>query len=468
MNIDLIQSTRSALSKLGVDKRSTLLLGLSGGIDSMTLGFVLKQLQSEGFFDRLIFCHVDHKLRAAESDLDAEFVRSIANDWDVPVEIVELGIGVAADITTTASEANARNARYKVFERIADQLKIETVVTAHNANDQAETVVMRLMRGAGPRGLAGIPAERKLNSSLRVIRPWLQIPREEIAAFAGSNNIAYREDSTNVSNVYLRNRVRNELLPVMQATSGTMLVESLGCMAEMMRHQSRYFDAEAEMLFFQDGREELDLDLFLQSPRPIKFAAIELLLKRHHSLEMLSTRTFERILDWVGRSEQEKRAPSVFDLRSGVRLRIANERIGIEREEAFDLLESRLLIENEPCQTSAGELKLSLQDVADVDRSQNIAAFDLETMSSEWLLVRSWRAGDRMNPFGMEGRKLISDLLLESGIKSSSRKRAYPVVAHPDTGEILWLPGIRRSNAYPIIDSTRRIVVCELVSTKER
>jgi tRNA(Ile)-lysidine synthase len=468
MQDDLITITRQKLATLGVIKTSSLILGLSGGLDSMTLAYVLRTLQTEGVFARLVFCHVNHKLRAEESNADAEFVRSIARDWNVESEIVELGVAELSDIKTNGSEASARSARYTAFERVAARLGIDTIVTAHTANDQAETVLMRLMRGAGPRGLGGIPRERKLNSQLRVIRPWLNVSREQIARFAFERSIRHHEDSTNATSIYLRNRVRHELLPVMQSMSPAPLVETLGRVADMMGQQSRYFDAEAQMLFFQEEasatrrRKDIELHLFTQAPRPIKFAALELLMKHGGAREMLSTRTFDRIVEWLINFDQEKRREYVFQLKSHYRLRIANARLRLELEEDIPKLGTQELRVNEPVETSAGKIKLRKATSTEVTHFLTEVYFDYQTLGCDSLIVRSWEPGDRMHPFGLEGSKLISNLLLESGLKSGAAKRAYPVVTHPVTGEILWLPGIRRSNACPITGSTSSVHICTL------
>ncbi len=470
---DLPALTKAALLELDVDESSSLLLGVSGGLDSMTLAFVLHQLQKLGAFERLVICHVDHKLRGDESDGDAEFVRSTAASWDIQCEIVQLGMGEAHDLHANSTEASARNARYQVFERAAARLQISVIVTAHTANDQSETVLMRMMRGAGPRGLAGIPRGRLIRENLRVIRPWLNVSRSVIENFASDHDLQHREDSTNTSPIYLRNRVRHELLPLMETLSAVPIADSLVRMADLMRDQSRYFDAEAEMLFFQDDRQELELDLFMQAPQPIKFAALELLMHRNGAKEMLSTKTFARILSWLSdrqraltNSDQERRPNSVFELRGGYRLRLANERLRIGREETLPEIEPAELRSDKPVRTIEGELRLAITGAHEMTHSKDIAYFDCDALGSDHVIVRSWKPGARMHPFGMEGRKLLSDILNEAGVRSGPRKKAFPIVVHPVTGEALWVPGIRRSNGYLISSSSARILVCSLIPEK--
>jgi tRNA(Ile)-lysidine synthetase-like protein len=178
------------------------LIGVSGGADSVALLYALVEV---GY--RPHVCHLNHRWRGKASDADAQFVRALAGKLGVPATIGSRTVG--------HGEAVARRARLEFFERVSKKTGIRTLVLAHTADDQAETVLMRLIRGAGPTGLAGMAAERRLGT-LRVVRPLLAVTRAEILEYLKARRLKWREDASNADVRFLRNRVRHVLLPLLE------------------------------------------------------------------------------------------------------------------------------------------------------------------------------------------------------------------------------------------------------------
>ena len=227
----MLAKVQSALAKL-LEPGQPLLVGVSGGPDSVALLDVLVKL---GY--RPHIAHLNHQLRGAESDADAEFVRQLAGKYGLPVTIGSQS--VAAD------EDSCRQARLAFFERVAAQTGIHILALAHNADDQVETFLMRLLRGAGPTGLSGMRADR-LIGTLRVVRPLLEVSRVEILAFLKALGLSYREDSSNANRRFLRNRIRHELLPLLERDYNPGIRDVLRRTAEILRAEAESDSVAAE------------------------------------------------------------------------------------------------------------------------------------------------------------------------------------------------------------------------------
>jgi tRNA(Ile)-lysidine synthase len=241
----LIKALERSVTALGL-AGSRGLVAVSGGIDSVVLMSALAELApAHGLM--LSVGHVHHGLRGAESDADEAFVRERAAALDLAFESErvapgELREGRSNRERPTLQEA-ARSLRHAALRRMAERAGAELIVTAHNLDDQVETVLMRLFRGAGPDGLGGI-AERSADG--RVVRPLLAIPRADIEAFARERGLAWREDSSNASARYTRNRLRNEWLPALADAFNPQLLRAIGNLAEAQRRDSEWIEALVE------------------------------------------------------------------------------------------------------------------------------------------------------------------------------------------------------------------------------
>jgi tRNA(Ile)-lysidine synthase len=225
--IDVVGRVQRALEDAGVRVGSRLVAAVSGGVDSMVLLDVLARLRERLGF-RLAAVHVHHGLRGQAADRDAALVQVEAERRGVPSRVICL------DPETRPSGVSiqvwAREARYRVLEEARRKLRAAFVLTAHQRDDQAETVLLNLLRGTGPRGLAGIPARRG-----RILRPLLTVDRPGIAAYADRHGVPYREDASNRSEAYRRNRIRRRLLPLLAAEYNPRVVDSLADLAERLR-----------------------------------------------------------------------------------------------------------------------------------------------------------------------------------------------------------------------------------------
>ena len=219
---------------------SRVLCAVSGGADSMCLLHWLSELR-ETYQITLFAAHYEHGLRGEESLRDAEFTKAQCTDLGIPCVVEHGDVAAFAASQRIGIEDAARTMRYRFLEETADKLGCERIATAHNLNDNAETVLMNLCRGAGTRGLAGIPPVRG-----RIIRPLLQTDRKEIEAYLDERGIDHIEDSSNYSDDYTRNRIRHQVIPLMEEENPSFL-KSVGRMAELVREDDACLCREAEM-----------------------------------------------------------------------------------------------------------------------------------------------------------------------------------------------------------------------------
>jgi len=235
----LLGEVRASVERLGLSGRSVL-VACSGGVDSVVLGHALCQLRSPLGLE-LRLGHVHHGLRGEEADGDAAWVQALGRKWDVPVmesrvnppELIE---GHSSRTRPTLQEA-ARRARYDALWGLAEGAGVHHVATAHNLDDQAETVLLRLFRGAGPDGLGGIP-ERSPDG--RIVRPLLGVPRSEVTRFARAEGLVWREDASNLDTKYARNRLRHDWLPGLAADFNPRLLRAIGDLAETLRRDGEW------------------------------------------------------------------------------------------------------------------------------------------------------------------------------------------------------------------------------------
>jgi tRNA(Ile)-lysidine synthase len=225
-------------------------VAVSGGPDSVALAHVLVRILKQGDLAGLVFAHVNHRLRGTDSDADERFVQSLPDLWharDVPVFTQQADVAAFAQSEKMNLEEAGRRIRYAYFGEIARQTGAAWVATGHSADDQAETVLLRLLRGAGIKGLCAIPAVRPLEGNILLVRPWLDVRRAQVLAYLAQHQTAYREDASNQDPRFLRNRVRRDLLPLLEQYQPAF--KDLLCrLAAQARESQDLLDALAEDL----------------------------------------------------------------------------------------------------------------------------------------------------------------------------------------------------------------------------
>ncbi|MFH1782766.1 MAG: tRNA lysidine(34) synthetase TilS [Candidatus Omnitrophota bacterium] len=240
--IDKVKSTVKKYKML--EKYDKVLLGLSGGADSIVLLNVLVALKKEHHLS-IHIAHLDHKFRGEESKGDRIFCENLAKDLKLDFNYEEIDIPKIVEDTGLSSEEAARKERYKFFNKVCEKNNIKKIAVAHTKDDQAETVLMRLIRGSGMSGLGAISPMKNIKG-LTIIRPLIEVSREEIEGFIKENSLEYRHDSSNDSNIFTRNKVRHELLPYLEKNFNSNIKKILSNTAENLREENEFLEKLAK------------------------------------------------------------------------------------------------------------------------------------------------------------------------------------------------------------------------------
>ncbi len=419
-------------------------VGVSGGMDSMVL---LHLLSASGFLP--VAAHVNYGLRGEASAADEALVRTLCQQWDVPLRVHR------AEVSGSV-QAEARDARYVFFGEVASEVGASAIATAHHRDDQAETVLLNLFRGAGPVGLAGMPMRRPLmsGSAVEVIRPLLWASRAGIESYARAHHLLWREDESNQSPAYRRNVLRHEVLPLLGKHFGEDVGERIAGAAELMREALDSGAALVPADLFEDAAEEnasgwsLRLDGLTAQPEAVQRGLVLEALRRWapdaprstatvREVESLLASQVGRRIEWPGVTVWRDRDRLVFETAPAVDTFKVNVDVG-------------------KTQTPLGTLAVELLDVVPeaFDSSPNIEVVDADRLRFP-LTLRTWQAGDAFQPFAMDGHKNISDLLTERRVPSHRRARQLVLVSGD---EIVWVVGHRLGAGFAVGAETQRVV----------
>ncbi len=425
------------------------LVAVSGGADSIALLDLLRALASR--LGLTLDCaHVHHGLRS-EADADADFVRGVCQTLGVPFHLDR--VSVRREPPWEGLEAEARRARHAALESRARALGAARIATGHTADDQAETVLMRLLAGAGPRGLAGIAWQRD-----PFVRPLLATRRAEILDHLRSRGLEWREDATNRDPSFLRNRLRHDVLPHLARVLGADVTAGLCRTASLCRRLVTDLDRHAEAELARVAtRNPAGFVLPVQEllARPDELAA-EMLFTAAAALgdarprRAATHRAVRRLLH----AETPRRAVTFGPLsveRSGKWLRVGPTRLAALDEGVLPVPGSVDL--------PGVVLRLSARrfdrpfDYAP-PRDPRRVAFDADLLPDA-LAVRRRRPGDRFTPFGGQGERRLKTFFIDAGVPRWERPRVPLLEA---AGDIIWVAGVRRGSGAPVSKDTRRIL----------
>jgi len=427
----------------------TVLVAVSGGADSVALLHLLLDL-STAWRLRLHVLHVDHQLRA-ESAADADFVRDLGARLGVPVDVATVAVDRRGSL-----EASARAARYAALEACAARVGAERIAVGHTADDQAETVLMRLVQGAGVRGLAGIPPVRG-----RIIRPLIEVRRSALETELRRTGLAWVDDRTNRDPKFLRNRIRHELLPLLADSYNPEIAASLVRVAAVARETVSALDLAAgaeldRLAVWSDRAATLKLDALRALPRPVAAEVLRQGAARLGSrapLRAWAHRGLKRVL-----AVPAPRRP--FRL-GGVTVEISGALARLAISSPAPLIERTVVV---PGRTELPEIGQALEarlvgaDAYTIPRETSRVAFDADELTAP-LVVRARRRGERFVAFGGSERRLKS-LLIEAKVPRWDRARVPVIEAG---GTIVWIGHLRRGAAGRVTARTRRVLELVLV-----
>ncbi len=462
-----------------INKDDRVLLALSGGVDSMVLAELLllrlqdyktTRLQDEPTAScKLAFAHCNFHLRGDDSNRDEKFVTDFAKENNIPIFIKHFDTEKYAKENSLSIEMAARELRYAWFKELKEIHNFNKVALAHHGDDQIETFFINFLRGSGIKGLKGMKPQNDF-----YIRPLLWSNRNEIETFAKENGIQWVEDYTNQETVYLRNKIRHNIIPIFDEIKNNArqsLNFSINCLSSENDLYRSLIDEKLSAIEFVDGDyRSIDVKFFLQNEngRQLLFewvrrygfnfeqaeSMFEAMKNGKSGVVFYNDNNIRQQDNKTTRQQAsvQKDKIEIFENKSN------NEEIIIEKTQSHrDMTSQRLSI------SASQNLSISIFDKDEnfrLIKDPSVAAqFDMEKIEFP-VKLRHWRNGDKFKPIGMKGSKLLSDFFNDLGFSAYQKQNVW--IMEDSNGLIMWVVGYRISDKVKITDSTKVIFQCDL------
>jgi tRNA(Ile)-lysidine synthase len=439
-----------------LDERDKVIVAVSGGVDSVVLLDLLVRERSNLGLE-LIVAHFNHQLRGDESAADEAFVAERARQHGLEAYIERAHTAEIARQRGMGIQEAARQLRYAFFEQLLTSSGFTCIATAHNADDNAETILMNLFRGSGVPGLAGIPVYRH---DTRVVRPLLFAPRAEIEDYASAEGITHRDDSSNATDHYTRNLIRHRILPVVREHINPSVATTLHRSAELFRELESFLSAHA--------RRSMDFVVTRSDGEEVHLSIQRL---RSHPVLVQQYIILQTVEDIAHRRLEHDTVTAVLGLTEGLTgtwIQVSERHVVFRDREALvfrttqAFRDFRLVVQTNQ-RYRLGEFSFATELL---DRHPGAAILangaeyvDADRLRARELVLRTWREGDAFVPLGMKTKKKISDFFVDAKIPLFD-KRSYPVLETRD-GDIVWLCGQRIDDRFKVTEATRRVLRME-------
>jgi len=423
-----------------------LILGVSGGPDSMAMVKFFQDMQTESSSLQLTVAHVEHGLRGQESKDDATFVRGYCQSYGIPFYLHEPNVIERKQREGLSTQEAARICRYEWFKSLMDHVKANKLVLAHHGDDQIETMLMRQIRGSLS-GRKGIPIERPFANG-SIIRPFLCVEKKNLIEFCQVNDVPFRLDVSNEGDDYQRNRIRHHILPYIKQEN-PKAHEIFQWQSEAWSEDENWLLAEAKAMFDKilQQKETHRLSIDVEKLRPMHLALQRRVI--HLILSYLSGEQLARIdrrhIELVQNLLSNKQPSLTLHLPDGLVVEKSYESLVFTNrfiEPENDFIDRQTLEIPSEVNLPLGKLIVS-NDLFHEDKSLGCSKIDLDKIALP-LIVRSRKAGDRMSYLGGEGTKKLKDLFIDQKIPKRDRDVWPIVIDSHDT--ILWVPFLKRSN----------------------
>ena len=420
------------------DTKSKILLAISGGIDSVCLADLLIR---SGY--NVEFAHCNFKLREEESDQDEIFVSDLANKYKIPFHHISFDTNHYALSNKLSIQMAARELRYEWFEKVRREISADYIAIAHNQNDNIETFFINLINGTGLKGLRAIQ-----NKNNFIVRPLMFASRNQIGEYVKSKSLNFREDSSNKSKKYQRNKVRHDLMPLLKQINPS-IENTIADEIEIIKNTYSIFKEQVDRVV---------KEISCQTDDGIKISKNKLI-----KLEPIDTYLYE-ILNVFGFTDLKSIKNSILS-NPGKQFFSKSHRLLIDREFVFIekveddffkdiLINESTLILNSPINIS---FKISSND--QIDKIKDTACFDYEKLVFP-LVIRKWKSGDKFIPSGMKGFKKLSDYFIDNKINRLLKEKTLLICSNDD---IIWVIGHRIDERYKATSKTKKMYIANLL-----
>lgn len=444
-----------------------ILVGVSGGIDSVVLLYILHHLRARLGIE-VCSAHLNHQFRGQEAVRDADFVRRFSEQLAVPCYTESRNVPEVMKQQKLSPQDAARQVRYQFFETLAREIGAQKIATAHTADDQAETLLIGLLRGVGTHGLGGV--QPVLNG--RIIRPLLTTTRNQIEEFAQAEHLEYVVDSSNTDRKYLRNAVRLDLLPMLQQHFNPSIVRRLAAYTQLFREDAAFIEQIATERFQVICKNvgetrKINLDLFANEcitiQRELMYKTFESLTGTRQGLETRHVRAVIALFNRKAAGKQLSLPCKIVAYRSyewgylrkqredSAHIVVSPLSIAVPGTTHFD----RWRIETEITETIPARLTETRRSHGS---EEVVQCLDYECLVAP-LVVRYRLPGDAFRPLGMQGKKTIKKFFIDRKIPRDQRT-SIPLLA--DANGIVWVVGLSIDDRVKITKTTRKVVICRV------
>ena len=450
--MELLEKVKGTIRKHSMlSKGNKVLIALSGGPDSVCLLVLLNKLKDE-FNLNLHALYIDHGLRPDETPKELKFCKNLCDRLDVRLITKSIDVMSYAKEQLLNKQEAARKLRYKTFDEVSSEIKADRIALGHTANDQAETLIMRLFRGSGPKGLSGIPPVRG-----NVIRPLIEVKREDVEQFLDLEGLSFIVDSSNLREDYIRNKVRLSLIPMLKEFNSN-IIESLAKTSDILREEERYFEilvTKALMKLISrktDSRIELFLAPLEAMERVILRRVLRMAIEETKGLRAISFIHIEDILKLINSGKPGDR----LYLPGGIRAIKEYSTLVLTSETPVKIRTYNFEVPGEVAIREAGifikaVIEESIEGIGD---GRAAVVFDADTLTFPFT-VRARKPGDFFYPFGFGRRKKLQDFFVDEKVPRDERDRIPLIVSGDD---IIWVAGYRMDDRFRVTDKTKKFL----------
>jgi len=421
-----------------------ILLAVSGGIDSVVMLYLFKKFDFA--FD---IVHCNFKLRGNESNGDEEFVKKLANSLKVNCYVKHFETKAYAQEKNLSIQMAARELRYNWFENIRKEKNYKYVAVAHNKNDVIETFLINIIRGTGLKGLTGIKPKNNF-----IIRPLLFAERDEIKKYCTDNNIEFREDSSNLSTKYLRNKIRHEIIPAFIEFNPKFNQTIIDNIQHLTDAQEIYAQAINE--FKNNCIEEKEGDIYIEidkinKNKHLKSTYLFEILREYNFSNKIISDIIQSLKNISGKTFYSRTHRIIKDRNNLIITPFTS-----SEEHTYYIDEGTKYI-YQPLNMHIEILKNSVD--FKFDKNKNIGYFDYDKLSFP-LIIRKWKKGDYFQPFGMQGLKKLSNYFIDEKFSLIDKEKVWLLAS----GEkIIWIIGYRTDDRFKITTSSKIIIKISII-----
>jgi len=487
MSQELLPIIKSNLQKYIPLNNQKIIVGVSGGPDSMALLDCLKKLQAEYYFT-IIVAHIEHGFRGQTSIDDATYVKAYCKQHQLIFELKTVNMPEIIKQMKGSSQELSRKQRYFWYRELTIKYQTPYIILGHHQDDQVETVLMRIVQGTSTDGIAGMRVCQEREGML-IIRPLLTVSKLDLELYCQNNQLNPRIDDSNASNKYLRNKARNQLIPYLEKEYNPNIKGAILNLAELASEDEQFLYHHTKEAYnnvvtavLEANEYRIDRKKMINLHCALQRRLILLILYYLKTGERIEKKHIDMIIDWIKSTESGgylQLPANLVVIRESEQLIITIQqqddrcpRQSLERAHAYGVQEGALLqqkikplILGQKLELPNGQFLyadiIKRADAKLFQPNQSLVTYDAKILQGKSLYYRSRKDGDRMTIVGMKGTKKVKDILIDGKIPARIRDN-IPVILLDD--QIIWLAGVRRSNIAPVTDNTTEVLYVQITN----